>query len=86
MAVYGRVTDARGKPRSASTSVNRIEFPDQQFSTLKTVQSLINSTMVWEEATYTGYKLNCHKRKRKVENMIDMYDKDSVNNVWDKEI
>ena len=42
--------------------------------------------MVWEEATYTGYKLNCHKKKRKVENMIEMYDKDSVNNVGDKEI
>ena len=42
--------------------------------------------MVWDTPTYTGYKLNCYKKKKKVENMIELYDKDSVNNVWDKEI
>ena len=42
--------------------------------------------MVWEDAAYTGYKLNCHKKKRKVESLIELYDKDSVNSVQDKDI
>ena len=43
--------------------------------------------MVWDEgAYYTGYKLNCHKRKRKVDNLIQLYDKDSVNSLQDKDI
>ena len=42
--------------------------------------------MVCDVPTYNGYKLNCHKKKRKVENMIELYDKDSVNNAWDIDI
>ena len=34
-AVYGRVTDSGGKSRSTPTSVNRIEFPGPEFSTLQ---------------------------------------------------
>ena len=89
VAVFGRETDPTGKSRSASTSVNRVEFPDLS-STLQPQSSASNatvaSTMVWEEGAYTGYKLNCHKRKRKVESLIELYDKDSVNSVQDKEI
>ena len=87
VAVFGSETDPTGKPRSASTSVNRVEFPDLS-STLKPPSSnaAVASNMVWEEGTYTGFKLNCHKKKRKVENLIELYDKDSVNSVQDKEI
>ena len=42
--------------------------------------------MVWFAPTYNTYKLNCHMKKRKVENMIQLYDKDSVNNAWDMDI
>ena len=42
--------------------------------------------MVWDEGSYTGYKLNCHKKKRKVESLIELYDKDSVNSVQDEKI
>ena len=86
--MYGREVDTYGKPRSASTSVNRIEFPDLS-STLRSVTSFEASppsTMVWEEQAYKGYKLNCHKKKRKVESLIELYDKDSVNSVQDKHI
>ena len=86
--MYGREVDTYGKPRSASSSVNRIEFPDLS-STLRSVTSVEASppsTMVWEEQAYKGYKLNCHKKKRKVESLIELYDKDSVNSVQDKHI
>ena len=86
MAVFGRECNPSGKPRSASTSVNRIEFPDYS-STLKPVQETATpSTMVWDDGAYTGYKLNCHKKKRKVESLIELYDKDSVNSVQDEKI
>ena len=42
--------------------------------------------MVWEEGTFTGYKLNCHKKKRKVESLIELYDKDCVTSVQDEKI
>ena len=42
--------------------------------------------MVCDVPTYNGYKLNCHKKKRKVENMIELHDKDSLNNAWDIDI
>ena len=86
VAVFGREADSTGKPRSASTSVNRIEFPDLS-STLRPVTNTSPaSTMVWDEGSYTGYKLNCHKKKRKVDSLIELYDKDSVNSIQDKDI
>ena len=39
VAVFGRETGSDGKRRSASTSVNRIEFPDLS-STLQLVQEV----------------------------------------------
>ena len=84
VAVYGRETDSVGKPRSASTSVNRIEFPDLS-STLKPIPSstsVVSSEMVWDEGQWTGYKLNCHKKKKKVESLIELYDKDCVWRCW----
>ena len=42
--------------------------------------------MSWDDASYSGFKLNCHKKKRKVLSLIELYDKDSVNTVQDKEI
>ena len=39
VAVYGTEVDSDGKPRSASTSINRIEFPDDLSSTLRPVSS-----------------------------------------------
>ena len=39
-----------------------------------------------DEGAYTAYKLNCHKKKRKVENLIQLYDKDSVNTLQDRDI
>ena len=87
VAVFGRQADQSGKPRSASTSVNRVEFPDLT-STLRpsSSKSTMSLPVPWEEDSYTGYKLNCHKKKRKVLNLIELYDKDSVNSVQDKEI
>ena len=86
VAVYGRETDPSGKPRSASTAVNRVEFPDLT-STLKPVKQTAGpSTMVWEEGSYTGFRLNCHKKKRKVESLIELYDKNSVTSVQDEKI
>ena len=86
VAVFGKEFDPSGKERSASTSVNRIEFPDLS-STLELTSDLVQpSTMVMDEGQYTGYKLNCHKKKKKVEGLLELYDKDSVNNVSDKEI
>ena len=87
MAVFGRETDSQGKPRSASTSVNRVEFPELS-STLKPVRQAPpeSSSMVWDEGAWTGFKLNCHKKKKKVENLIELYDKDCVNSVQDKDI
>ena len=80
------VTD---KQRTSSTSVNRIELhrPDLS-STLSILPAVENSdaAMAWEEGAYTGYKLNCHKKKRKVDNLIHLYDKDAVNSLQDKEI
>ena len=74
------------KRRSSSTSVNRVEFPDLS-STLPSIPSADNSiAMPWDEGAYTAYKLNCHKKKRKVENMINLYDKDSVNSLEDRNI
>ena len=86
VAVFGREVDPTGNPRSASTAVNRIEFPDHS-STLRPVkESAAPSTMVWEDGTYTGYRLNCHKKKRKVESLIELYDKNCVSNVQDEKI
>ena len=74
------------KQRSSSTSVNRVEFPDLS-STLPSIPSADDSiAMPWDEGAYTAYKLNCHKKKRKVENMINLYDKDSVNSLEDRNI
>ena len=91
--VFGREVDESGKPRSASTSVNRIEFPDPN-STLRPSSSravvapplIPTMAQPWDEGVYTGYKLNCHKKKRKVMNLIELYDKDSVSSVQDKDI
>ena len=93
VAVFGREVDNTGKPRSASTSINRVEFPDLSsslplpLSPLSNAPPVVASTMaVWEEGAYTGYKLNCHKKKRKVDSLIELYDKDSVNTVQDQHI
>ena len=89
VAVFGRQADNKGKPRSVSTSINRVEFPDTCSTLEKPVRALDNTQapmMVWDEGSYTGYKLNCHKKKRKVDSLIELYDKDSVNSVQDKEI
>ena len=90
VAVYGRQADPSGNPRSASTSINRIEFPDPNStlnrSSSKVVALTSKMSLPWEEDSYSGYKLNCHKRKRKVLNMIELYDKDSVNSIQDKDI
>ena len=78
-----------GKSRSVSTSVNRVEFPATCSTLEKPVRTPVTTqvpTMVWDEGSYTGYKLNCHKKKRKVDSLIELYDKDSVNSVQDKEI
>ena len=42
--------------------------------------------MVLDNSTYAGYRLNCFERKKKVVNMIELFDKSCVNNVWDKEV
>ena len=87
VAVYGSETSSTGKVRSASTSVNRVEFPADLSSTLKPVpESTIADKMGLDEGQWTGYKLNCHKRKKKVESLIELYDKDCVNSVQDKDI
>ena len=87
VAVYGSETSSTGKVRSASTSVNRVEFPADLSSTLQPVpESTIVDKMGWDEGQWTGYKLNCHKRKKKVESLIELYDKDCVNSVQDKDI
>ena len=84
--VYGGEVDPAGNSRSASTAVNRIEFPDT-FSTLKPRKEAITKPrMVWDQGTYTAYKLNCHKRKRKVESMVELFNKDSITSVQDEKI
>ena len=84
--VYGKEVDPAGNSRSASTGVNRIEFPDT-FSTLKPRREAnTKSRMVWDQGTYTGYKLNCHKKKRKVESMVELFNKDSITSVQDEKI
>ena len=85
--MFGREVDQLGNPRSASTSINRIQFPDPN-STLKPVEETTAppSTMVWDDGAYKGYKLNCYKKKRKVESLIELYDKDSITSVQDEKI
>ena len=66
VAVFGREVDSKGKSRSVSTSINRVEFPDSCSTLEKPVRTLDITqapTMVWEDGVYTGYKLNCHKKK-----------------------
>ena len=59
VAVYGSETSSTGKVRSASTSVNRVEFPADLSSTLKPVpESTTVDKMGWDEGQWTGYKLN----------------------------
>ena len=103
VAVFGRETDQAGNPRSASTSINRIEFPDLSSSlpflpsdtapaatapaaTAPAATAPAAAIMVWDEGAYKGYKLNCFKKKRRVDSLIELYDKDSVNSVQDKDI
>ena len=89
VAEFGSKTDFQGKLRSVS--LNRIEFPNLS-STLKpfpspsSSESSKSSNMVWEEGQWTGFKLNCHKKKKRVECLIELYDKDCVNSVQDKDI
>ena len=62
--VFGREADPSTKTRSVSTSVNRVEFPEQSLD-LPSTSPLSKSKeeiMVWDEASYSGYRLNCHKK------------------------
>ena len=50
--VYGKEVDPAGNFGSASTAVNRVEFPDT-FLTLKPRREAITkSRMVWDQGTY----------------------------------
>ena len=84
--VYGRDVDHDGSARSASTAVNRIEFPDTSSTLRKGKEAINRSTMTWDQNTYKGYKLNCIKKKGKVESMIELFNEDSITSVQDKEI
>ena len=77
VAVFGAENNSAGKSRSSSTSINRVEFINLS-STLPSLPSreeLSDSMALWDEGAYTAYKLNCHKKKRKVENLIQFKDK-----------
>ena len=66
--VFGGNPGPSERVRSVSTSVNRVEFPNLA-STLQSIPSCsssLNTNMVWDDASYSDYKLNCHKKKRKV--------------------
>ena len=89
VTVYGSETDGFGKQRSASTSVKRVEFPTDLSSTLQPVPgsaAVPTAKMVWDDSQWKGYKLNCFKKKKKVESLIELYDKDCVNSVQDKDV
>ena len=88
VAVFGAENNSAGKSRSSSTSINRVEFINlsSTLPSLPSTEELSDSMALWDEGAYTAYKLNCHKKKRKVENLIQLYDKDSVNTLQDRDI
>ena len=88
VAVFGRKSESGGRVRTESISVNRIDFPGV-LATFRqdTLDSLLDPALdKMEEASYKGFKLNCFKKKRKVDSMIELYDKECVNSLQDREI
>ena len=88
VTVFGRRSESEGRVRTESTSVNRVDFLGV-FATvrqgpLELLLDLSQDTM--EEASYKGFKLNCFKKKRKVDSMLELYDKECVNSLQDREI
>ena len=84
--MYGAKFSHSGKIRSVSTSVNRVEFPGISSPVPSVRESLRSPTMTWEEGTFTAKKLNCFKKKKKVEALIQLYDKNAVTSVQDERI
>ena len=84
VAVFGTESFSSGRSRSVSTSVNRVQFPEDLSSTFLCLTTA--EGVIMDEASYKGYKLNCFKKKRKVESLIELYDKDCVNSLQDRDI
>ena len=84
--VFGGVVDSSWKPRSYSTSINRVEFPCFSPTLSPIREHRQQSSMVWDEGTYNAKKLNCFKKKKKVEGLILLYDKEAVTSIQDEKI
>ena len=84
VAVFGAESFSSGRSRSVSTSVNRVQFPEDLSSTFLFANTI--EGVIMDEASYKGYKLNCFKKKRKVDSLIELYDKDCVNSLQDRDI
>ena len=88
VAVFGRRSESEDRIRTQSISVNRVNFPHADLTCRPELLNLELPVVQikMDEASYKGFKLNCFKRKRKVENMIELYDKECVNSLQDKDI
>ena len=88
VAVFGRRSESEDRIRTQSISVNRVNFPHAHLTCRPELLNLELPVVQikMDEASYKGFKLNCFKRKRKVENMIELYDKECVNSLQDKDI
>ena len=80
--IFGGQVDINGKPRSASTAVNRVEVLSS-VSTLRK-ERILYTTM--DSSVYNGYRLNCIKKKKKVLGLIELFNKDSITCLTHKEI
>ena len=50
------------------------------------IDDIEQSDPIWTEGSYKAYLLNCHKKKRKVLNLIQLYDRAAVSSLQDKDI
>ena len=80
--IFGGQVYINGKPRSASTAVNRVEVLSS-VSTLRK-ERILHTTM--DQSVYNGYRLNCIKKKKKVLGLIELFNKDSITCLTHKEI